>query len=218
MPRIADVYVAVDPIPHFRQPQLRLVDDSPWLGLTVRGPHRSRSTVERVYSTPFGADVALCRHQEGTRGALRLEVTDMLSTPERPAVHRTEYLRNYRRLLNLHGTVNKEKATKQTHQAIARRSAFYERFQHAKVYVEAALLESIQIGDHVVNSHGIQMIVTDPDVRRDLPWGWGWRTHMQVELTPEFERFAHIWNWEDGQSTWFIHHEGWGLLPTLGLV
>ena len=217
MSRIADVYVAVDAAPHFAHPQLHPVTDSPWLGLTVRGPHRSRSKVERVYSTPFGADVALCRH-EGTHDALRLEITDMLSTPERPAAHRAEYLRNYRRLLNLHGTCNEGKATQRTRQAIERRSAFYERFHNAKVYVEAALLEGVQAGDFVVNSHGIQMIVTDPDFRRDLPWGRGWRTHMQVELAPAFEHFANIWNWEGGRSTWFIHHEGWGLLPTLGLV
>ncbi|WP_149030198.1 hypothetical protein [Kitasatospora sp. MBT66] len=203
----------LDPYPHFTQPQLHPVADSPWLGLTVGGPHRSRSTVERVYATPFGVEVALCLHRADVFDTLRLEVTDMLSTDEHPAAQRTAYLRNYRRLLALHGAVAERKATRRTHLAIQRRSAFYTQFQHAKIYVEAALLERVQTGDRVVSNLGIQMTVTDPEVKRDRLWGW--RTHMRVKLTPQFTR---TWGWEDDQSTWHIGHEGWGLLPTLDLV
>ncbi|MFD0501365.1 hypothetical protein [Streptomyces rhizosphaericus] len=172
----------VDPYPHFTQPQLHPVPDSPWLGRTVRGPYRARSTVVRVYATPFGGDVALCLHRADVFDTLRLEATDMLSTPEHPAAQRTTYLRNYRRLLSLHGTLAEGRATRQTHLAIQRRSAFHARFRNAKIYVEAALLERVQAGDPVVSNHGVQMTVTGPDIRRDRLWGW--RTHMQVELTP----------------------------------
>ncbi|MFJ3946053.1 hypothetical protein [Streptomyces griseoaurantiacus] len=206
----------VDPYPHFTQPQLRPVPDSPWLGRTVRGPYRARSTVERVYTTPFGADVALCLHRADVFDTLRLEVTDMLSTPEHPAAQRTAYLHNYRRLLSLHGTLAEGRATRKRHLAIQRRSAFYARFRNAKIYVEAALLERVQAGDPVVSNLGIQMTVTDPDIKRDRLWGW--RTHMQVQLTPQFHHFSKTWNWPDGQSTRHIPHEGWGLLPTLGLI
>ncbi|WP_149038217.1 hypothetical protein [Kitasatospora sp. MBT63] len=202
-----------DPYSHFTNPQLHPVADSPWLGLTVRGPHRSRSTVERVYATPFGVEVALCLHRADVFDTLRLEVIDMLSTDERPAAQRTAYLRNYRRLLALHGSVAEGKASRRTHLAIQRRDAFYAQFRHAKIYVEAALLEQVQTGDRVVSNLGIQMTVTDPEVKRERLWGW--RSHMQVKLTPQFTK---TWGWADDQSTWHITHEGWGLLPTLGLI
>ncbi|MEY9839418.1 hypothetical protein [Streptacidiphilus sp. EB103A] len=206
----------VDPYAHFTQHRLRPVPDSPWLGQTVRGPYRSRSTVERVYTTPFGVDVALCVNRASGFDTLRLEVTDMLSTAERPAAQRTAYLRNYRRLLSLYGTLNEGKATGRTHLAIERRAAFYEQFCNAKIYMEAVLLEHVQAGDHVVNGQGIQMTVTDPESAKDELRGW--RTHMRVELTPQFHRFASTWGWAEGQHTWHIRHDGWGLLPTLGLI
>lgn len=205
-----------DPYEHLTQAQLHPVTDSPWLGQTVHGPRRARSTVERVYATPFGADVALCLHRASVYDTLRLEVTDMLSTPERPAAQRTAYLRNHRQLLRLHGTVVDGTATRRTHQAIQRRTAIWQQFHHAKVYVEAALLEQVETGDRVVSNLGIQMTVTNPDARRSRLMGW--RTQMQVELTPDFIKFSGPWGWPDGRGTRHIEHEGWGLLPTLGLI
>ncbi|TGB07383.1 hypothetical protein [Streptomyces sp. MZ04] len=205
-----------DPHHHLTKTQLHPVTDSSWIGQTVRGPYRTRSTVERVYATPFGVDVALCLHRASVYDTLRLEVTDMLSTSERPAAQRTAYLRNYRRLLSLHGVVVDGKATRRTHRAIQRRSAFWGQFHRAKVYVEAALLEGVQPGDRVVTNLGVQMTVTDPDTKRCRLRGW--RTHMQVELTPQFHDLTKSWGWNDGHGTWPIRHEGWGLLPTFGLI
>jgi len=210
----------MDPLPpgnpydYITEAQLTPDPASPWIGQTVRGPYRIRYTVQRVYKTPFGVDVALCLNEHDK--ALLLEVTDMLSTPERPAARRTAYLRNYRRLLKLHGTLVEGKASPRTHRAIARRSAFWEQFQYAQIYVEAALLEQVKTGDRVVTSRGVQMTVLDPDAER-CPFK-GWRTHMQVQITPEHRHVADLWQWDDGKSLYFIRHEGWGLLPTLDLV
>ncbi|MCX4792599.1 hypothetical protein OG369_43265 [Streptomyces sp. NBC_01221] len=193
--------------------------DSPWLGKTVRGPYRRRSTVQRVYATPFGVNVALCHHpihQASILDTLRLEATDMLSTPNQPAAQCTAYLRNHRDLLRLHGRLSDSKATARTQRAIKSRTAFWLRYRRAKVYVEAALLESVQAGDRVVDSLGVQMTVTDPDSRRDTLWNW--RTEMKVQLIPQHARFANNWRPADSEITWPIEHEGWGLLPTLNLI
>ncbi len=204
---------------HIRQAKLTPQTNSPWLGRAVRGPHRRRSTVQRVYATPFGVDVALCLHpihQASIFDTLRLEATDMLSTPDQPAEQRTAYLRNDRELLRLHGRLSDSKATARTHRAIQNRTAFLLRYRRAKVYVEAALLEGVQAGDRVVDHLGVQMTVTNPETRRDTLWNW--RTEMNVQLIPEHARFANNWRPADGEITWPIEHEGWGLLPTLNLI
>ncbi|MEU9744862.1 hypothetical protein [Streptomyces niveus] len=205
---------ATNPYEYITKAQLDPDPESPWIGQTVHGPHRTRYVVQRVYRTPFGADVALCLEEHYK--ALRLEATDMLSTPQRPAARRTAYLRNYRRLLDLHGLVGEGKATPRTHRAIARRSAFWEQFLYARIYVEAALLEQVKNGDRLVTSNGVQMTVLDADAAR-CPLK-GWRTHMRVEIAPERRDLADRWNWDQGQTNYFIQHEGWGLLPTLDMV
>ncbi|MFE9424309.1 hypothetical protein ACFYNO_15225 [Kitasatospora sp. NPDC006697] len=208
----------LDPYEHLHHAQLHPVADSPWLGRSVRGHYGRRSTVQRVYATPFGVDVALCLypiHQAAIYDTLRLEVTDMLSTPDTPAAQRTAYLRNYRELLKLHGRDPQDR-TPSTHRALQRRQAFYEQFRNAQVYVEAALLEKVRAGDRVVDNLGVQMTVTDPDAKRDKYRGW--RTEMTVRLAPEHTRAASHWRPADTEIPWHIRHEGWGALPTLGLL
>ncbi|MFI6689314.1 hypothetical protein [Streptomyces sp. NPDC050485] len=208
----------VDPYEHLLHPELHPVPDSPLLSQTVRGHYGRRSTVQRVYATPFGVDVALCLypiHRAAIYDTLRLEVTDMLSTPDRPAAQRTAYLRNYRELLRLHGRAVDDR-TPRTRRAIQRRSAFYEQFLNARVYVEAALLEGVQAGDQVVDNQGVQMTVTNPDAKRDKFRNW--RTEMTVKLNPQHARVANHWRPANTEIAWPISHEGCGVLPTLGLL
>ncbi|MEU0214089.1 hypothetical protein ABZ281_02835 [Streptomyces sp. NPDC006265] len=209
----------LDPYKHLLHPELHPVADSRWLGQTVHGPRRRRSTIKRVYATPFGVDVALCHHpihQASIFETLRLEVTDMLSSPDQPATQRTAYHRNYRELLRLHGKAADGKMSARTRHAIQRRSAFWERYLNAKVYVEAALLEGVQADDQVVDNLGVQMTVTNPDAKRDKFRNW--RTEMTVKLTPQHAHLANHWRPADTEIAWPIRHEGWGLLPTLGLL
>ncbi|WP_424892401.1 hypothetical protein [Streptomyces sp. XH2] len=203
-----------NPYSYITKAQLHPVDNSPWLGQAVHGPYRRPYTVQRVYTTPFGVDVALCLNEYDK--ALELEVTEMLSTPERPAARRTEYLRNYRQLLRLHRADSDGKATPQTHRAIQRRTVFYQQFNYARIYVETALLEGVQAGDRVVTIQGVQMTVLDPNAER-CP-GMGWRTHMHLKVTPQYREVVDRWGWHHGEGTYHIRHQGWGLLPTLGLV
>ncbi|WP_331750658.1 hypothetical protein OG215_36030 (plasmid) [Streptomyces globisporus] len=208
----------LDPYEHLLNAELHPVTDSPWLGRSVRGQHGRRSIVQRVYATPFGVDVALCLypiHRAAVYDTLRLEVTDMLSTPNAPAARRTAYLRNYRELLRLHGRAADD-PTVRVRRAIQRRQAFYEQFLNATVYVEAALLEGVQAGDQVVDSLGVQMTVNNPDAKRDRFKNW--RTEMTVTLAPQHARLANHWRPAGTEITWPIRHEGWGLLPTLGLL
>ncbi|MFD3662880.1 hypothetical protein ACFWVF_20155 [Streptomyces sp. NPDC058659] len=208
----------LDPYEHLLNPELHPVADSPWLGRSVRGHYDRRSTVQRVYATPFGVDVALCLypiHRASVFETLRLEVTDMLSTPDAPAARRTAYLRNYRALLRLHGRAV-DSRNPRTWSAIQRRQAFYEQFVNAKVYVEAALLAEVQAGDRVVDNLGVQMTVTNPDAKRDKFRGW--RTEMTVRLVPDHLRAASHWRPADTEIPWRIRHEGWGVLPALGLL
>ncbi|WP_274036767.1 hypothetical protein [Streptomyces sp. MMBL 11-1] len=208
----------LDPYEHLLNAELQPVTDSPWLGRSVRGRRGSRSTVQRVYATPFGVDVALCLypiHRASIYDTLRLEVTDMLSTPGAPAARRTAYLRNYRELLRLHDRAADD-PTGRVRRAIQRRQAFYEQFLNAKVYVEAALLEGVQAGDRVVDSLGVQMTVNNPDAKRDRFRNW--RTEMTVTLAPQHARLANHWRPAGTEISWPIRHVGWGLLPTLGLL
>lgn len=82
--------------------------------------------------------------------------------------------------------------------------------------VEAALLEGVQAGDQVVDSLGVQMTVNNPDAKRDRFRNW--RTEMTVTLAPLHARLANHWRPAGTEITWPIRHEGWGLLPTLGLL
>jgi hypothetical protein len=86
-----------DPM-HLSRPILCQDDRAPWVGQKATVPHRATGFVHRVYSTPFGVQVALL--QTDNRG-LRPQVTELLSTATLPATHRAAYLRNRRTLLNM---------------------------------------------------------------------------------------------------------------------
>ncbi|MFI5749065.1 hypothetical protein ACIBBE_24735 [Streptomyces sp. NPDC051644] len=199
-----------DPM-HLSRPVLCQDDRAPWIGQKATGPHRATGVVHRVYSTPFGVQVALL---ETYNRGLSLQVTELLSTATLPATHRTAYLRNYRTLLNMPvpelGTSARRTA------AWHRRAKLYTHYDFALKYVEAALLEHVQAGDELVYRLGTRMVVLDPDLDRDRLFGW--RRRMRVRATSEHQDTVRRWGWTDGEDDLFLRHDGLGPLPTLGLL
>lgn len=199
-----------DPM-HLSRPTLCQDDRAPWVGKKATGPYRATGLVHRVYSTPFGVQVALL--ETDNRG-LRLQVTELLSTATLPAAHRAAYLRNRRTLLNMPvpgpGTGARSAA------AWHCRANLYVHYDFALKYVEAALLEHVQAGDELVYTLGTRLVVLDPDLERDRLFGW--RRRMQVRATSEHQDTVHRWGWAEGETSLFLCHDGLGPLPTLGLL
>ncbi|MGW1815312.1 hypothetical protein [Streptomyces sp. MT206] len=199
-----------DPM-HLSRPVLCQDDRAPWVGQKATGPHRATGFVHRVYSTPFGVQVALL--QTDNRG-LRLQVTELLSTATLPATHRAAYLRNQRTLLSMPvpGTGAEARSVAAWH----RRANLYMHYDFALKYVEAALLEHVKAGDELVYSLGTRLMVLDPDLERDRLFGW--RRRIQVRATDEHRDTVRCWGWADGEQALLLRHDGLGPLPTLGLL
>lgn len=199
-----------DPM-HLSRPVLCQDDRAPWIGQKATGPHRATGLVHRVYSTPFGVQVALLENRDG---GLDLRVTELLSTATLPATRRAAFLRNERTLLKM--PLPDSAANPRGHRAWHRRVMLYAHYDRALKYVEAALLEHVKAGDELVYHLGTRMEVLDPDLERDP--GFGWRRRMRVRATSEHQATVRRWGWANGEEDLFLRHDGLGPLPTLGLL
>lgn len=198
---------------HLHRPILCADDQSSWIGQKATGLYRNRGTVLKVFSTPFGVQVALLANQNGGLG---LQVTELLSAPGRPATHRTAYLRNRRRMRALF--VDEPETNPRAHAAWNRRVHLYMHYDFALKYVEAALLEQVQEGDELAYHLGTRVVVVDPEVKRCRFFGL--RQKIRVQATPGSQNTVRLWGWSiDGTEDLFLRHDGLGSpLPTLGLI
>ncbi|MEV8336496.1 hypothetical protein [Streptomyces niveus] len=192
---------------------LQPVDASPWVGRSVHGPHRHPGRVEKVFTTPFGVEVALLSQNLGTYKGLRLEVTELLSAAGIQAARRTEFLRNESRLMALHPG---EGSSRRTSEAWHRRCKAFEHYTFAKWYIKQALIAQVKAGDELVYGNGPRVVVLDPDA--GICRFTGLRTHVRVKAQPEYEAVLRGWGWADDTHDVFVDRGEPFPLPTLGLI